>query len=1314
MKNESGRQNVLRHSAGVPPRKAGTEHYRETFAALNRKCFLVKITLLFPLNLQTHNMLSTTDNSNNSGFPTHPAGLIRIILIDSYIGSAENRIFEFDFENHTQVNGANGSGKTSLLKLIPLFYGLVPGRITSSSNVRKSFSGFYLPRSDSTLVFEYYNSRGEIVHVMMTNAGNSQNSKSLSYRFIKAPFSIEDIVVYDESRKCYRAREWKEYRQILRDRGVQTEALVNTVDQYRSVIQNISTGANNNLRYDYSLSGGLKQLRYIESITHSLITGHVKFDSIKLLLSDILRQDHPGVALTLDPAKVLEWCSDIDDYRAAEKERESLETVSLLGEKIADNKKLLREQAGQLAWYRHSFKVSLKQLAQDKEAAQMKKKEKEKAWNQRNRDLEQENDSVSARLAGVRQIIRGIEEKQTAYEEQDMATWLQEYRNLPALRNSLNEDNNKLGSVKNVYSNIKTEFDNKKLSAESAANREIARIKENQNACQQTFLEQMHTLEKNHQGNLSKLENSRQSRLSDLRIQENNARNRISNLEREKGNIIPPEHLLKSRNDIQEEINTLSQSNAAISASLYRLSQEIQNHERNLTRLGSEAEKNARAESECGLRLREIEALLNPDSGMLTEYLNEYCPEWRDGIGRVLREDLLLRNDLNPEAFQGSEDRPGRISVGSVSLDIRDLPRCQKNNQDLLTEKQQLQERLTNCLRITEENAEAQKKTQKSLEEALSEKFRLESKLISEETFAGCRDRLVMAESSIENYRRERLLELTNALNAAKKELSQILGSMKSLEEEHARLRENAVNNYLSSKSDLETEHEAATRDFTAKTEQIKAEIKKTVADYEEIMQKKLANENVDARLIDLIQNEITKKENLIQEITNRKPEIEKYETWLENSYSQLPEYRQQESSLESHLCDVNNRIADARKEIDQATALLDREIQNIGDEIKVQETNDESAEKLLSALNDIHIHPWPDAVNQEAPARVFADTATSARLTLNSLRKNQNDLKERIGKITLTMNGMTSKIKDYWVSCLNDARNQARLSGIDINDDQNQEADEFSYPMAAQQLLNHGLPQHRKCILDQARDVLHMIKQYYDQMRDFDDRIRAFSRRISRIVSDNLQFEAFEEFSVTLEPRIKNVAGWDFIEELSRFYAKWQEEGKIQSELPNPEVSGRLKSLANLFINGELRNDLNDLFSIVFTVTENGKKKTAQTEKELEDISSNGLTFLLLCALYISLIHESRGNRNIAIHWPVDEMSKLSGKNIRLLLDVMKRNKIVMVSAAPDLSAAVAAEFSRIYRIAKDRVYVNQDALDPVGSAIRNRLRAKAEGESQ
>jgi hypothetical protein len=37
-----------------PAQKPGKEHPLRAFAALNRKGFLVKITLLFPLNLQTH------------------------------------------------------------------------------------------------------------------------------------------------------------------------------------------------------------------------------------------------------------------------------------------------------------------------------------------------------------------------------------------------------------------------------------------------------------------------------------------------------------------------------------------------------------------------------------------------------------------------------------------------------------------------------------------------------------------------------------------------------------------------------------------------------------------------------------------------------------------------------------------------------------------------------------------------------------------------------------------------------------------------------------------------------------------------------------------------------------------------------------------------------------------------------------------------------------------------------------------------------------------------------------------------------------
>ena len=67
--------------------------------------------------------------------------------------------------------------------------------------------------------------------------------------------------------------------------------------------------------------------------------------------------------------------------------------------------------------------------------------------------------------------------------------------------------------------------------------------------------------------------------------------------------------------------------------------------------------------------------------------------------------------------------------------------------------------------------------------------------------------------------------------------------------------------------------------------------------------------------------------------------------------------------------------------------------------------------------------------------------------------------------------------------------------------------------------------------------------------------------------------------------------------------------------------------------------------------------------------------------------------------------MSKLSNKNIHLLLKVMNENHIAMVSAAPDLSTSIASEFRSIYRIARDGVYVNAEAVNPIGEALSRRL---------
>ena len=81
------------------------------------------------------------------------------------------------------LTGRNGRGKTSLLQLLLLFYGESPNRIVTTEAGRKSFTGYYLPRTTSYLVYEYqrYDGQKRLAVVYADRKG-----ERVFFRFIRA------------------------------------------------------------------------------------------------------------------------------------------------------------------------------------------------------------------------------------------------------------------------------------------------------------------------------------------------------------------------------------------------------------------------------------------------------------------------------------------------------------------------------------------------------------------------------------------------------------------------------------------------------------------------------------------------------------------------------------------------------------------------------------------------------------------------------------------------------------------------------------------------------------------------------------------------------------------------------------------------------------------------------------------------------------------------------------------------------------------------------------------------------------------------
>ena len=88
---------------------------------------------------------------------------------------------------NTNLSGDNGAGKSSMLNLIPLFYGEEPERLVERAAGKASFLDFYLPTQASLIVFEYGRDDGLRCALIYRHG-----SGSIAYRFLSG--SIEDTL----------------------------------------------------------------------------------------------------------------------------------------------------------------------------------------------------------------------------------------------------------------------------------------------------------------------------------------------------------------------------------------------------------------------------------------------------------------------------------------------------------------------------------------------------------------------------------------------------------------------------------------------------------------------------------------------------------------------------------------------------------------------------------------------------------------------------------------------------------------------------------------------------------------------------------------------------------------------------------------------------------------------------------------------------------------------------------------------------------------------------------------------------------------
>ena len=184
------------------------------------------------------------------------ASLRKLIVVDSF---AASRIREVRLDGHVHVAGRNGRGKTTLIRLIPLFYGEQPMRIVKAAgNVVRTLQEFMFSRSTSYVAFEYENGDGVKLAILHYGADGAQ------YHLADGEYSRDLFVEKDAF------IEGRHLNARLRTLGRRPSSALGVL-QYRAVIQGtagrIGMADLRPLVQRFALAPGKSRLKGIERIS---------------------------------------------------------------------------------------------------------------------------------------------------------------------------------------------------------------------------------------------------------------------------------------------------------------------------------------------------------------------------------------------------------------------------------------------------------------------------------------------------------------------------------------------------------------------------------------------------------------------------------------------------------------------------------------------------------------------------------------------------------------------------------------------------------------------------------------------------------------------------------------------------------------------------------------------------------------------------------------------------------------------------------------------------------------------------------------
>lgn len=387
--------------------------------------------------------------------------LLRIILIHTHLPG----IVEIQLDQHTNICGTNASGKTTLQRLVPVFYGEQPNKVVPRT--RKKFDEFYLPCSNSYIIYEYQRETGDNCLVVLTG----KNEGGVEYRFVSAPYHPDFFLRYTEDGA--KGLSYNEWSAQMRNRDdVSVSAKIGSTTEYRSIIQNDVASLRGNstetmrlrrLAASFSLVSGSYKLRHIEKLVSAVHAGEGKMETLKTMLAAIFADD--GVTLPQTKVKsgfAREWIQKMRQSLRYDKLQQEFELLQRLGLKLDDTQAQL---AALHPLLRNDEQIQ-KQKRADAEQQIIQRRgeliQLEDCFNQQSRELNDQLSKTQSELKTVQAWLDHVQEENDRYERKDIRLLQTHMDELPQWREALLAQSEQYRLMQDQVGELSREFEQHK------------------------------------------------------------------------------------------------------------------------------------------------------------------------------------------------------------------------------------------------------------------------------------------------------------------------------------------------------------------------------------------------------------------------------------------------------------------------------------------------------------------------------------------------------------------------------------------------------------------------------------------------------------------------------------------------------------------------------------------------------------------------------------------------------------------------------------------------------------------------------------